>query len=187
MPRHACAKITRQFRLTLPQMRATADIKDQAVGRINLNHRRIAFDIIGNRAQPLCVGNRIMIDRLNIGHPRARVGKHHPRADPKRQRDLVARDDPHRPFLLFDKNDRRAFGFTRPVASRLDPVRRKQRQVQREVTPRRRFQRLEKFVRHGSTPYRFQIPAAPRGGAADGRSNGTALARCRAGLPRVQR
>ena len=101
-----CSQITHQPGLSRPDMRAAADVKDQAIGRIQRNHGRIAITIIRNVCQQARVGGWIERRCHQIRHARPRIRQWHAGANAKRQRGFIHRHDPHRPALLFDKSQR---------------------------------------------------------------------------------
>ena len=97
-------QIVAQRFLAAEQMRAAADVEDQAIGAVDRDHRRIAVAAIGDALKPGGIGLPVNIDGDDVGLARAGIGEGQPRRHADRHRRPADRDQPHRTLDLFDQN-----------------------------------------------------------------------------------
>ncbi len=89
---HARGEIVAQFLLAAEQMRAAADVEQDAVGRIDGDERRVACAPVGDGVDEMRVGGGVLRHRGEIGMHGARLRQRHGFAQAKPLRRRIDRD-----------------------------------------------------------------------------------------------
>ena len=138
--------ILRQPFLITVEMRRAGDIEDQRMRRLDRDHWRVALAGLGQPRQQVGVGQRLMVEGEQVGHPRPRVGELHARAQTERHGLPVRRHDHHRAADFLGQYE----GMVRRPVCPDDPFGRQPGQGQRQYPAR--LAARGRLDRHGSTP-----------------------------------